>query len=155
DRRAKVEAIAALESDLAELLAGTPYVLLLSLPGINVVSAAELAGEMGPIGHYASSPSLARRAGLVPSRYQSARADRKDGPLIRRPNRSLRRAILTTADNLMSCNDYFRGLSARWRAAGKDPRHSHVKVAGRFCRIAYQMVAGGRVFRHPCCQRRD
>jgi transposase len=155
DRQAKLREIAALESDLAELLARTPYLLLLSIPGINVVSAAEFAGEMGPIGHYASSRSITRRAGLVPSRYQSDQVDRKNGPLIRQANRSLRQAILTIADNLMSCNDDFRRLAARWREAGKDPRHSHVKVAGRFCRIAYQMVAGGRVFRHPCCQRRD
>ena len=155
DRQSKLREIAALESDLAELLSRTPYLLLLSLPGINVVSAAEFAGEMGPIGHYASSRSISRRAGLVPSRYQSDRVDHKDGPLVRQSNRSLRQAILTIADNLMSCNDYFRGLSARWRETGKDPRHSHVKVAGRFCRIAYQMVAGGRVFSHPCCQRRD
>jgi transposase len=155
DRRAKLGEITALESDLAELLARTPYLLLLSISGINVVSAAEFAGEMGPIGHYASSRSITRRAGLVPSRYQSDQVDRKNGPLVRQSNRSLRQAVLTIADNLMSCNDYFRGLSARWREAGKDPRHSHVKVAGRFCRIAYQMVAGGRVFQHPCCQRRD
>jgi len=37
--------IQALETDLAGLLAKTPYVLLLSHPGINVISAAELAGE--------------------------------------------------------------------------------------------------------------
>lgn len=155
DRTAKLTQIATLESDLAELLARTPYVLLLSVPGINVVSAAELAGEMGPIGLYASSRSITRRAGLVPSRYQSDRINRADGPLIRQSNRSLRQAILMIADNLMSCNDYFRSLSAKWREAGNDPRHSHVKVAGRFCRIAYQMVAGGRVFSHPCCRRRD
>ena len=155
DRQAKLREIATLESDLAELLARTPYLLLLSVPGINVVSAAEFAGEMGPIGLYASSRSISRRAGLVPSRYQSDRVDRKDGPLLRQSNRSLRQAILTIADNLMTCNDYFRALSAGWREAGKDARHSHVKIAGRFCRIAYQMVAGGRVFRHPCCQRRD
>ena len=129
--------------------------LLLSIPGINVVSAAEFAGEMGPIGLYASSRSISRRAGLVPTRSQSDRVDRKDGPILRQSNRSLRQAILTIADNLMTCNDYFRTLSAGWREAGKDARHSHVKIAGRFCRIAYQMVAGGRVFRHPCCQRRD
>ena len=155
DRRGKVREIATLESDLSELLARTPFLLLLSIPGVNVVSAAEFAGEMGPIGHYASSRSITRRAGLVPSRHQSDRVDRADGPLIRQANRGLRQAIMTIADNLMSCNEYFRTLSAGWRAAGKDPRHSHVKVAGRFCRIAYQMVAGGRVFSHPCRQRRD
>ena len=155
DRRGKLRQIAPLESDLAELLAQTPYILLLSVPGINVVSAAEFAGEMGPIGRYATSRSITRRAGLVPSRYQSDQVDRKNGPLIRQANRDLRQAILMIADNLMSCNDYFRGLSKQWREAGKDPRHSHVKVAGRFCRIAYQMVASGQVFRHPFCRGRD
>lgn len=155
DRRGKIGQIAVLESDLAELLARTPYLLLLSIVGINVVSAAEFAGEMGPIGHYASSRSITRRAGLVPSRHQSDQVDRARGPLIRQANRNLRQAILTIADNLMACNDDFRARATHWRDAGKDPRHSHVKIAGRFCRIAYQMVAGGRVFRHPSCQRRD
>jgi len=30
-----------------------------------------------------------------------------------------------------------------------------VRAAKRFCRIAYQMVAGGQLFRHPSCQQRD
>ena len=46
-----------MERDLAALLVQTPYLLLLSIPGINVVSAAELAGEMGPIGNYARVPA--------------------------------------------------------------------------------------------------
>jgi hypothetical protein len=38
--------------------------------------------------------------------------------------------------------------------AGKDPRDIHVKVGGRFCRIAYRMVAGRSAYRHPSCQHR-
>ena len=66
DRQRKIQEIAVLESDLAELLARTPYILLLSVPGVNVASAAEFAGEMGPIGNYASSRSITRRAGWSP-----------------------------------------------------------------------------------------
>ena len=47
-------------------LSQTPYVLLLSIPGINVVSAAEFAGEMGPIEHYAKAASDYRQSRLVP-----------------------------------------------------------------------------------------
>ena len=36
-----------------------------------------------------------------------------------------------------------------------DERAMCVRAAKRFCRIAYQMVAGGQVFRHPSCQSRD
>jgi transposase len=154
DRMAKLGAIRAVEGDLAGLLARTPYVLLLGLPGINVVSAAEFAGEMGPIGRYPKARSITGRAGLFPSRYQSDAVDRRDGALVRRGNRSLREVIMMISDNLIGCNDYFRTQAAAWRLAGKDPRDIHVKVAGRFCRIAYRMVAGGSVYRHPSCQHR-
>jgi transposase len=155
DRLMKARQIADVERDLASHLARTPYVLLLSMPGVNVVSAAEFAGEMGPIEHYANARAITGRAGLFPSRYQSDRVDRSDGPLVRGGNRTLRQAILMIADNLIRCNDHFRVLAAGWRAAGKDPRDAHVKVGSRFCRIAYQMVAGRQVYRHPSCQHRS
>jgi transposase len=154
DRMAKLEAIRAVEGDLAGLLARTPYVLLLGIPGINVVTAAEFAGEMGPIGRYPKARSITGRAGLYPSRYQSDTVDRRDGALVRSGNHSLREVILRIADNLIMCNDYFRAQAAKWRSAGKDPRDIHVKVGGRFCRIAYRMVAGQAVYRHPSCQHR-
>jgi hypothetical protein len=53
------------------------------------------------------------------------------------------------ADNLIEHNDHFRILAAGWELEGKDPRDIRVRVAGRFCRIAYQMVAGGATYRHP------
>ena len=154
DRESKNRCVRRIEGELAELLVQTPYVLLLSIPGINVVSAAEFAAEAGPIERYRTNRSISGRAGLYPSRYQSDEVDRRDGSLIRCANRSLRYAIMTIADNLIACNDYFRGLAAVWRAKGKDTRDIHVKVAGRFCRIAYQMVAGGQVYKHPCARDR-
>ena len=79
---------------------------------------------------------------LFPSRYQSDEVDRPDGKLVRCANRRLRNAIMMIADNLIECNDHFRVLAAQWQLEGKDPRAIRVRVAGRFCRIAYQMVAG-------------
>src|SRR3954462_12070952 len=117
-----LEAIRAVEGDLAGLLARTPYVLLLGIPGINVVTAAEFAGEMGPIGRYPKARSITGRAGLYPSRYQSDTVDRRDGALVRSGNRSLRDVILRISDNLIMRNDYFRAQAAEWRSAGKDPR---------------------------------
>ena len=66
DRLAKLQSIRAIESELAEPLSQTPYVLLLGIPGINVVSAAEFAGEMGPIEHYRQGPSDYRASRVVP-----------------------------------------------------------------------------------------
>src|SRR5262249_24489612 len=58
DWQAKTKRIVRLEQELAEILVKTPYLLLLSHPGINVVSAADLAGEMGPIEHYAHARAI-------------------------------------------------------------------------------------------------
>jgi transposase len=154
DRTQKAREIRALERDIAAALARTPYVLLLSFPGINVVSAADFAGEMGPIPHYASARAITGRAGLRPSRYQSDAVDKANGPLLRQCNHKLRAAIVGIADNLVACNHHFRAVAARWRAAGKDPRDIRIRVACRFCRIAYQMVAGQQGFHHPGVQGR-
>lgn len=155
DRLARLQSIRAIEKELAETLSQTPYILLLSIPGINVVLAAEFAGEMGPIRHYATARSIAGRAGLYPSRYQSDEVDRPDGPLVRRANRYLRRAILMIADSVIKWNEHFGMLAAGWRLKKLDPRDIRVRVAGRFCRISFHMMAGPMTYRHPCSQQRD
>jgi hypothetical protein len=109
---------------------------------------------MGPIENYANPKAITGRAGLFPARYQSDRVDRPNGRLVRRANRALRAAILGIADNLMVCNRHFRALAGAWKLAGKNSKHSHVKVAARFCRIAFHLVAGRQVFRHPSCRDR-
>jgi transposase len=154
ERRMRLNAIRSLEREMAARLARTPYVLLLSFPGISVVLAAELAGEMGPIANYPNDGAITGRAGLYPSRYQSDKIDRSDGPLVGRANRSLRYVLLLIADNLMTCNTYFRGLRQTWQESGVHRRLMCVRAAKRFCRIAFRMVAGHEVFRHPSCQRR-
>lgn len=154
-RLATLQLIGAVESDLVEPLSQTPYVLLLSIPGINVVSAAEFAGEMGPIEYYAMPRAITGRAGLCPSRYQSDGVDHPNGPLVRLANHDLRRAILIIADNLIRCNEHFGVLVAGWRLKNADARDIRVRVGSRFCRIAFHMVSGRMTFRHPCTQQRD
>src|SRR5262249_23937866 len=58
DRMSKIRLIEVLEGELAETLVLTPYVLLMGIPGISVVSAAEFAAEMGPIQHYVQASAI-------------------------------------------------------------------------------------------------
>jgi transposase len=154
DRLVKTQQILALERSAAGFLTRTPYVLLLIIPGINVVSAADLGGEMGPPPLYANANAITGRAGLMPTRYQSDRVDHASGPLRRCANRRLRTALMQIADNLVKCNHYFGARSTLWRQSDKDPRWIRVKVAKIFSRIAFAMVVGRRLFHHPCCQQR-
>jgi len=176
DRRQKAREIQALERDSAAVLARTPYVLLLSFPGVNVVSAADVAGEMGPIEHYANARTITGRAGLRPSRYQSDEVDRPNGPLVRCCNRKLRAAILRAADNLIKCNHHFNALAtpggsrartrgtraSRWRcASAASPTRSWPAArcsATRACRAgttcstsSVPSTATMTPRRRPCC----
>jgi transposase len=148
DWNEKTRQITQLERDLAGLLAKTPWILLLSHPGINVVSAAELAGESGPIEHYASPKSMTGRAGLFPSRYQSDKVDR-GGKLSRFRNAKLRAAWLLVADNLIKCNEYWRGKHNLWKSQGNDARDIRCRVANRVTRTVFHMVAGRKIYQHP------
>jgi hypothetical protein len=141
------EQVLAVEQEMAGFLVKTPYVLLLSVTGINVVSAARLAGEAGPIEHYASARAMNGRAGLHPARYQSDEIDRADGALVRQCNRKLRGAAMVVAENLIKCHPYYRGLSALWARQKVDPRDRRCRIANRALRMVYQLVAGRRLWR--------
>jgi transposase len=146
-RRLLDEQVAAAEREMAGFLGKTPYVLLLSVTGINVVSAARLAGEAGPIEHYASARAINGRAGLYPSRYQSDEVDRAGGGLVRQCNRQLRGAAMLVAENLIKCHPHYRGLSALWTQRKVDPRDRRCRIANRAMRMVYQLVGGRQVWR--------
>jgi len=154
DRLTKTREILELERALAHLVVPMPYVLLMAIPGINVVTVADLAGELGPIALYLNANAITGRAGLMPSRSQSDAVDCANGPLRRRGNRRLRAVLMQTADNLVHCNHYFSARADQWTRAGKDPRWVRVKVAKIFSRLAFAVVAGKQLFPHPCCQPR-
>lgn len=142
------------ERSLAAYLVQTPFVLLLSIPGINVVSAAGYGSEVGPITHYIKPSHLNGRAGLFPSRYQSDETDCADGPMVGGRNARLRAAVMEIVMNLILHNDYFQGWSGLRAQRGWSTKKIHVAIANRFNRIAYHMVAGRLLFDHPCLNKR-
>lgn len=139
--------LAAAELEMAKFLGKTPYVLLLSVTGVNVVTAGELAGEAGPIELYPSAEAIRGRAGLFPSRYQSDTVDHADGPLARHGNRRLRTALMRMAGCLIDHHPHYRGLSEKWKALKVDPRDRHCRVANRATRMVFQIVSGKQVYR--------
>jgi len=134
------------EREMAAFLVKTPYVLLLSVTGINVVSAGELAGEAGPIEHYASATALNGRAGLYPSRYQSDEVDRNSG-MAKSCNRRLRAACVLVAKNLIKCHTYYRGLAALWKTQKIATVDQQCRIANRSNRMVFQIVSGRQLWR--------
>lgn len=147
NRRKMTEQIEEAERKMAVFLAKTPYILLLSVKGINVVTAGELAGEAGPMEYYASARSINGRAGLFPSCYLSDEVVYRDGPLARHANRRLRSALIRIADCLINHNPQYRGLAGKWTAQKVDPRDVRCRIANRGSRLIFQLVSG-RQFYH-------
>jgi hypothetical protein len=56
--RQKTWQIQSVERKLAAIQVHTPYILLLSHCGVNVVLMRNLAGEMSPIAHYAQAKAI-------------------------------------------------------------------------------------------------
>jgi transposase len=135
------------EREIAHDLVKTPYVRLMALPGINVVLAADLAGEMGPMHQYADANAITGRAGLFPSRSQSDQSD-NSGPIIRQSNRRIRSALMRIAESLACHCSYYRGIADTDKARGMHTRKSRVKTAKKFSRVAFQCVAGDEPMKH-------
>ena len=141
-----------LERLLAADLVKTPYVRLLAIPGICIVSAAELAGEVGPISHYPNANAITGRCGMYPARHQSDRTDHNSGPLVRQANKRMRCVLMRVADNIACHCGYYRGQAEADRALGVDKRASRVKISKRFTRLMMACVGGDQPMRHPCFQ---
>ncbi len=143
DRVEKTRQIEAIERRLAALVVRTPYALLMALPGVNVVTCADLAGEMGPVAFYAEPACITGRAGLFPRRSQSDQVHRPNGSLARRANRRLRAVLMQTASNLLLKNNYYQAKARVWALKNPDPRSLRVKIAKAFSRMLFAVVAGG------------
>jgi transposase len=154
DLKSKWREIRDIELDLATFLCDSPAVLLLAFPGINVVSASDYGAELGPIQNYAKSKSIAGRAGLYPSRYQSCQTDHANGPLVARRNRQLRGALVRIAYNLECCNVYFKGVAHEY-AQRKPKRNANVPIARIFSRLSYYILASSELTGHSALQSRD
>ncbi len=157
DRKSRLREITSLERDMAAHLVRTPYVLLLSFPGINVVSAAKLAGEMGADQqlYHLDVVGITGRRGLA----SVAVSERQSGSL-RRPlgqSRQSHAALHPAADRgkpaalQLVLPGPGQELARLWR---RPP--SHEGPGGRrFCRIAFRMVAAkAKRLSHPSCQKR-
>src|SRR5207245_742413 len=107
-----------------------------------VVSAADVAGEMGSISAYLNANAITGRAGLYPSRYQSDQTDLADGPIVRHGNRRLRAALMRMADNLAKCNAFFHGKALLLAKTGIDPRAVRVRIAKTVTRLIFALVGG-------------
>lgn len=120
-------------------------VLLQTLPGVGLITAATIRAELGEAGRFASADRAARWAGLTPSVRASDETIHR-GPISREGSTYLREAMVGAAlravrssPSLRRCHDRI----AKRRGLGM----ARVALARKMLEIAYCMLRSGQPFR--------
>ena len=133
------EDIAALESQLAELLAGTDGQILTTLPGVATVRAAGFAAHTLPIERWPTPEHLYSATGLAPASYQSATVTRR-GRISRQGLPEHRDALMGIAWGLAQHTPAFAARNHELRARGFRPIQARVALARHACRLAWRLL---------------
>lgn len=159
DLRRADEKIRKLNVELAQCLVKTPGILLLSIRKVNAPSAAEFLGEVGSLPEAGNAKKIICRAGLNPSRFQTANYERADNTITKHGSNRLRNICLTIAHNLVGddphlvdkpANPYFKAFFSRLvNEEGKDKRLTKVACANKFIRTAWAMMTQKMLFSPP------
>jgi transposase len=131
--------IAALDDEIAVLLADTDGQVLTSLPGVAVLRAAAFAAHSLPISRFPDAEHLYSANGLAPALYESATLHRR-GRISRQGLAEHRDALMGIAWGLSAYSPGFAQRDAELRARGMSPIQARVAIARNACRLAYRLL---------------
>jgi hypothetical protein len=125
---------------MVEYVVETPGIWLLAIREINVPSAAEYVGELGPITLYEGAGNIIGRAGLVAKKRQSASSN-WEGGITKLGHPFLRYSIGVIGRNLIRRNAHFGSFYRRLvEQRGKEPGVAITAVGCKFVRISWVMM---------------
>jgi transposase len=127
------------EAKLAQLLPGTPFAPLITVPGWGTVSAANYGAAVGNLDRWPGARQLFRASGLSPAQYESA-GKRRDGSISGEGSVQLRRALIDLGIGLWHADPAARHYGQQLRARGKKGGVIACAMANRANRIAYALV---------------
>ena len=149
-----LEELKHLESSLAEVLTLFETTLM-SMNGIDVVSAAQLLSNIGDIKRFSTPAKLARYAGIAPIEYSSGKKDLLFAN--KRGNRELNslfftlanRLVMTMGHNNKVMNPFFYEYYHRKISEGKTKRQALKCVQRRLVNIIWTMLVHNEEYVNP------
>lgn len=137
-----------LQNQIKSLLETHPLsVVLTSMPGIGVRTAAAILIDVGDASQFPSAAHLAAYAGLAPATRSSGSSIRSEHPA-RRGNKQLKRAFFLAAFASLHhppARAYYRKKTAQ----GKRHSQALLCLARRRCDVLYAMLRNGTLYQHP------
>ena len=131
--------IAAVDEEIAGLLAATDGQVLTPLAGVVTIRAAAFAAHSLPIERFPDAEHLYSATGLAPALYQSATLHRR-GRISRQGLAEHRDALMGIAWGLSQCWPSFIARDTELRARGMAPVQARVAVARHACRLVYRLL---------------
>ncbi|MCA1681059.1 MAG: transposase, partial [Actinobacteria bacterium] len=131
--------IAAVEAELAGLLAATPGQILTSLPGVAINRAATFSAHTLPIERWPSAEHLYSATGLAPAAYESSTISRR-GRISRQGLPEHRDALMGIAWGLSQHSPSFIQRDTELRARGFQPIQARVALARNACRLCWRIL---------------
>jgi transposase len=129
----------AIDKEMKSLLdvAATP---IATIPGIGIVCAATILGEIGDITRFKKPSSLVAYAGLDPSVFQSGEFTGTKNHLSKRGSTFLRWALWIAADRARMFDPAFKAYYAKKRSEGKCHKVAMTAVARKLCNTIFAVL---------------
>jgi transposase len=137
--------IAAIDDEIAALLAGSDGQVLTTLPGVGISRAAAFAAFSLPVARFPSAEHLYSATGLAPASYQSATINRRT-PISRQGLPEHRDALMNLAWGLSQHCGPFIDRHRELRARGLRPIPARIALARHACRLAYTLLTTQQPF---------
>lgn len=121
--------------------------LLMTIRGINVLTAFTIMSVIGRIDRFASADSLANYAGLVP-RQRSSAGKSRNGSITKAGSRRLRWALTEAVQSLCKVDGPYRNLCKRLERKKKGKGIAATACARKLLTAIWCMLTRGEAFRH-------
>ncbi|WP_307332915.1 IS110 family transposase [Evansella vedderi] len=140
--------IEAYELEIERIFIKTEGLLLLTVPGIGLVTAAEIYCEMGDLSHYTKASQIIKKAGTNPTIKQSGQGDGFYGRISKQGNANLRRAVYNAGKSLCAHNTALKPFYTRLKEKGKKTKKIYIAMGNKFIKIAFSMLKNHSPFQY-------
>ncbi len=139
------------EKEIERLFIQTNGLLLLTIPGIALVTAAEIFCEMGDLSYFTRANQLIKKAGTNPVIKQSGPGAGYKGRISKQGNANLRRAVYNAGRSLSIHNEALKPFAIRLKEKGKNAGSVYIAMGNKLLKIAFAMLTNGEPFQwhHP------
>ena len=133
---------------LKKALSSTPGIILTTIPGVSVITAAEIFSGIGDINQFKSADQLTCYCGLIPTSHSSGTFTSTKNRMAKRGQTSLAHVFYQIALSSLRCNPHLREYYLRKLSQEKPKKVAVVSVARKLVRIVYSMLKNNKPYNH-------